>query len=117
MSDKDKANLLGMIDALEKIQRYTTDHEDANTFYADVLTFDAVLMNLVIFGEMVARLSEKFKDSESDIPWSQIKGLRNIVAHNYFGVDPEEIWEIIQEDLPELEVQIKVIVKNDPTEN
>lgn len=67
-------------------------------------------MNFVIIGEAVARLTDELKEKESQIPWAKIKGLRNIVAHDYFGVDAEEVWQIIKNDLPELEKKIKTIL-------
>jgi uncharacterized protein with HEPN domain len=48
--------------------------------------FDAVLMNFIVIGEMAGKLSEDFKNIHNEIEWWKIKGLRNIVAHNYFGV-------------------------------
>lgn len=58
------------------------------------------MMNFVIIGEMVAKLSESFKEQYSEIEWYKIKGLRNIAAHDYFGIDAEEVWQIIQNNLP-----------------
>lgn len=69
-------------------------------------------MNFVIIGESVVRLSEELRAKENQVPWPQIKGFRNIVAHDYFGVDAEEVWQIIKNHLPELESQINNILKN-----
>ena len=68
-------------------------------------------MNFVIIGEAVARLTEEFKIRERQVPWTKIKGFRNIVAHDYFGVDAEEVWQIIKGNLPELEEEINKIIK------
>jgi uncharacterized protein with HEPN domain len=51
-----------------------------------------LLTNFVIIGEMVIRLSEDFKNQYPEIEWHKIKGLRNIAAHDYFGIDAEEVW-------------------------
>jgi len=110
MSEKDKANLLAILDCCTKIQKFTSDTADADTFFADEKTFDAVLMNFVIIGESVARLSEDFKENETQIPWIQIKGFRNMVAHEYFGVDAEEVWQIVHHHLPTLANQIRKIL-------
>ncbi|MFW5862341.1 MAG: DUF86 domain-containing protein [Spirochaetota bacterium] len=59
-----------------------------------------IQMNFVIIGEAVTRIDEEFKNQHESIDWKNIKGLRNIVAHDYFGVDAEEIWQIIQNNLP-----------------
>ena len=110
MSDKDKANLLAIIDSCTKIQNFTDDILDADNFFADEKTFDAVLMNFVVIGEAVARLSENFKEKETQIPWVKVKDLRNLVAHDYFGVDAEEVWQIIKNNLPNLEEEINLIL-------
>mgnify|MGYP000106075153 CR=1 FL=1 len=112
MSDKDKANLLAIIDSCIKIQNFTDDILDADDLFADEKTFDAVLTNFVIIGESVARLSENIKEKENQIPWLKIKDFRNLVAHDYFGVDAEEVWQIIKDRLPNLEEEINLILSN-----
>jgi uncharacterized protein with HEPN domain len=59
MSEKDRGNLLGILDSCAKIQRFTEEMNDADAFYADERTFDAVLMNFVVIGESVSKLSEE----------------------------------------------------------
>ena len=68
-------------------------------------------MNFIIIGESVNRLSSALIEQNSAIPWAQINGLRNIVAHNYFGVDAEEVWQTIQNDLEPLIRQMEKIVE------
>ena len=110
MSEKDEANLLAILDSISKIEKFVKDIKDADSFYNDEKTFDAVLVNFVIIGESVSRLTENFKEKEDQIPWLKIKALRNIVAHDYFGVDAEEVWQIIHTNLPELENKIKTLL-------
>jgi uncharacterized protein with HEPN domain len=111
MSEKDKGNLSAIIDCCSKIEKFTNDIWDADAFFADEKTFDAVLMNFVIIREAVARLTDELRESEIQIPWTKIKGFRNMVAHDYFGVDAEEVWQIIKNNLPELEKEIKKMIK------
>jgi uncharacterized protein with HEPN domain len=111
MSEKDKGNLSAIIDSCSKIEKFIDHVWDAEAFFADEKTFDAVLMNFVIIGEAVARLSDELKEKEIQIQWTIIKGFRNIVAHDYFGVDAEEVWQIIKNHLPGLEKEIKKIMK------
>ena len=59
----------------------------------------------------VVKLSNDFKEKHSNIPWNQIKGFRNFVVHDYFGVDAEEVWEIIRIHLPIFEDNIQSFVK------
>ncbi len=111
MSDKDRGNLLSIIDACNRIANFVVGIYNADAFYADPKTFDAVLMNFIVIGESVSRLSEEVKHKESHIPWLRMKGFRNIIAHNYFGVDAEEVWQIINSSIPTLEADIKVLLE------
>ncbi len=66
-------------------------------------------MNFVVIGESVTKLSQEIKNLHPHIPWAKIKDFRNIVAHNYFGVDAEEVWQIVQHSIPALLANIKGI--------
>ena len=102
MSERDRASLLAMLDAITQIEIYTANVADSGEFFADRLIFDGTLMNFVLLGEMCTRVSDELRASSADIEWSQIKDFRNLVAHDYMGVDAEEVWQIIQDDLPPL---------------
>lgn len=68
-------------------------------------------MNFIVIGEMVEKLSDELIDASSaDVDWFKIKGFRNILAHNYFGVDAEEVWQIIHNRLPNLETKVKKMI-------
>jgi uncharacterized protein with HEPN domain len=67
-------------------------------------------MNFIVIGEMVDRIDNDFKETHSRIEWNKIKSFRNIIAHDYFGVDAEEIWDIIKNHLNKLERDIKKII-------
>jgi len=107
MSKKDIGNLAAILDSAEKILNYVDDLDSADELFEDSRTFDAVLMNFINIGEAVGRLTDGFKNRYTGLPWSQIKKFRNIVAHNYFGVDAEEVWQIIESDIANLVVQVK----------
>lgn len=64
-------------------------------------------VNFVVIGEMVEKLSEKFKREHNNIEWIKIKGFRNIVAHDYFGIDAEEVWQIIKNKIPSLKIELE----------
>jgi uncharacterized protein with HEPN domain len=68
------------------------------------------MMNFIVLGEMVVRLSEQFTEKYKQVDWYNIRGFRNIVAHDYFGIDAEEVWEIIQSHLSKLQNDLKEIV-------
>ena len=110
-SHKDFACLLNMFDSIEKIKQYSDSFKNADELYADSKSFDAVMMNFVVIGEMAEKLTEEFKQSSnSQIDWFKIRGFRNIIAHNYFGIDAEEVWQIIKNSIPDLETGIKRIL-------
>ena len=111
MLEKDKPNLHAILDSCQKIARFTSDLIDADAFFADQESFDAVLMNFILIGEAVSKLSIEVKSSNDEIPWQKIKGFRNIAAHEYFGVDAEEVWQIVKLHLPDLEKNIEKILK------
>jgi uncharacterized protein with HEPN domain len=68
------------------------------------------MMNFVVIGEMVEKLSDEFKKKHSEVEWIKIKGFRNLVAHDYFGIDAEEVWQIIKNKIPALKSDIKLLL-------
>jgi uncharacterized protein with HEPN domain len=109
MSKRDPLVLLeDIMLAIEKIGRYTSQLNHA-AFLTDELVIDGVARNLEIIGEAARQVPEEFKRVHKNIPWTQIAGLRNRIVHDYFGLDLEIIWEIIQHDLPELKKQVRQI--------
>jgi len=107
---KRKIVLKSIIEAIKKIDSYSKDFKDADSFYHDEKSFDATMMQFVVIGEMVAKLDDEFKSYHDDIPWKDIKDFRNIIAHNYFGIDADEIWDIISSDLKELKEDIEKLI-------
>ncbi|WP_290623844.1 MULTISPECIES: HepT-like ribonuclease domain-containing protein [unclassified Archaeoglobus] len=91
-----------MLEAIEKIERYTESVEDLNDFMEKDIVVDAVLRNLEIIGEAARNIPEEIREKYPEIPWNRVVGLRNVVIHGYFVVDLEIIWVIIREQLPEL---------------
>jgi len=88
-----------MLEAIDKIRRYTAGLT-TETFSADEKTVDAVVRNLEIIGEAASRLPDDFKAQHREVEWSQIVGLRNRIVHDYFGIDLQIVWQVIQRDLP-----------------
>jgi uncharacterized protein with HEPN domain len=86
-------------EAIEKIERYVSGlNHDA--FIKDDKTIDSVVRNLEIIGEAANRIPESVRAQYSGIEWRKIVGLRNRVVHDYFSIDVEIVWEIVQKDLP-----------------
>src|SRR5215212_5663253 len=100
MSKRDPLVLLEDITlAIQKIRRYTSQL-DHDAFLREDLVIDAVARNLEIIGEAARQLPEEFKRDHAHIPWTQIAGLRNRIVHDYFGLDLEIIWQVIQHNCP-----------------
>lgn len=99
-----------IVQASEKIRAFIAPFSDVDSWYADAKSYDAVLMNFLVIGECVIRLSDECKDRYAYIPWSKIKRFRNMVAHDYFGIDAEEVWQIAQNHIPRLRQDIEQIL-------
>lgn len=112
MYNKDRANLLAIQDSCRKIIDFTHGIYSAEGFYQDQKVFDAVLMNFIVIGETVTKISADLKNQFMIVEWNKIKSFRNIVAHNYFGVDADEVWQIIGLDIPNLQEPIEEIIQN-----
>jgi uncharacterized protein with HEPN domain len=89
-----------IIEAVRRIKEFTNDM-DFEDFKADIKTQDAVVRNLEIIGEASGRLPEKIRLSAPEIEWRKIVGIRNILAHEYFGISLPIIWDIVQNKLNE----------------
>ena len=83
---------------------------DHDAFVTDELVIDGVARNLEIIGEAARQLPEEYKRAYTQITWTQIAGLRNRIVHDYFGLDLEIIWQIVEHDLPELEKQVSALM-------
>jgi uncharacterized protein with HEPN domain len=95
-----------MILACEKIQRYVAGRLRTG-FESDEQTFDAVLKNLEVIGEAAKRVPAEVKNSHPEIEWRDIAGLRDIVVHEYFGLDLDIVWDVIEQRLPNLLVRLR----------
>ncbi len=100
-----------ILTAIKNIENYTQGIS-FKKFLNNQMIIDAVIRNLEIIGEAAKNLSSETRHSRPDIPWEDIVGMRNKIAHEYFGVDIEIIWETIQESLPELKKMMRRIRRN-----
>ena len=106
-----KLTLLSIVESIEKIDTYSKDFQDGEDFYYDSKSFDATMMQFVVIGEMISKLDNQFKIKNDQIPWIKIKDFRNIIAHDYFGIDSDEIWDIIQNKIKPLKYDILEILR------
>jgi uncharacterized protein with HEPN domain len=98
-------------DMLERIRRIerSVAGMDHKAFLRNDTTCDAVIRNLTVIGEAANRLPEEFKDRHIDVPWHRIVGLRHRVVHDYFDVDLDLVWAIVETELPLLADQLSHI--------
>jgi uncharacterized protein with HEPN domain len=112
MSKRDKILLLeDMLESAIKIKKYTSG-QDYESFLNDEKTVDAVIRNFEIIGEAANRTDPDFRDQYPEMEWNRIRGFRNRIVHNYFGIDYEIVWTIIEEDLNNLIDWLETIIDN-----
>ena len=105
----DKARLKHILEAIDEILNYI-DNYDFDKFLNDSKTKFASIKQLEIIGEAANHISEEAKIKFANIEWQKITGLRNILVHEYFGIDENIVWGIIVKDLPELKKSIQGIL-------
>jgi len=98
-----------MLDAIDKIKRYTTNM-DFEQYQNAPMLIDSVNMNLSIIGEAARNIPDEIQAQYPVIDWRNVAGLRNIITHEYFRLNLERIWDVIENNLPELEAQIHAII-------
>ncbi len=106
--NRDELYLQHVLDAVEKIERYIVVGHDE--FMVTSHWQDAVIRQFEIIGEAVKRLSSEVTESRPDIPWRRIAGLRDVLIHNYMGVDLEAVWQVTQHNLPQLRQAIEELL-------
>jgi uncharacterized protein with HEPN domain len=93
-----------------KIIRYTCGM-NREEFVADEKTYDAVLRNLQVIGEAVKNIPVNLRERYPDIEWRKIAGLRDILAHAYFSLEDDILWDIIENKIPKLSEQINRVIQ------
>jgi len=98
-------------DMLERVRRIERSVAglDHDAFLHDDRIVDAVIRNLTVIGEAANRLPQEFKDLHAAVPWHRIVGLRHRVVHDYFDVDLDLVWTIVETELPQLAAQLTAI--------
>ena len=105
-----RVHLEDILGAIGKIKRYTKELSKQG-FAGDDKTLDAVVRNLEVIGEAVKQLPADLRSREPGIDWQKIAGLRDILIHQYFGIDVDILWDIIQNKLPALEVSVSALLR------
>lgn len=101
MSRNEIMYLRDIVQSCQKVLQFTKGLTQ-NDLLGDVRTYDAVVRNLEIIGEAAKHISSELREQISDIEWRKIAGLRDMLAHDYFGIDDDILWDIVTNRVPEL---------------
>ncbi len=112
---EDKLYLIHIGECIKRIEQFTI--EGRESFINDLKTQDAVLRNLHTLSESVQRISENLKTRYPMIDWKSISGFRNVVVHDYLGIDLPRIWDIVEKDIPDLKEKLRIILEEYSTAN
>lgn len=104
----DRIYLLHIRECLDRIKKYTASGR--NRFLSDTLIQDGVIRNLQTLAESSQRLSDVLKLKHKEVYWRNIAGFRNVVVHDYLGIDVEQIWDIVEQDLPMLRTTLDSMI-------
>ncbi|MDJ1174816.1 HepT-like ribonuclease domain-containing protein [Roseofilum capinflatum] len=101
--------LIHIRDCLQRIQSYTEGGK--KSFEEEIMIQDAVIRNLEVMCESIKKLPEDWKASQPNMPWHQVIGFRNKLAHDYLDLDLEVVWDVVENYLPELEIAVEKIAE------
>jgi uncharacterized protein with HEPN domain len=104
----DKLYLLNILESIEKIEEYTKEGREA--FEKSTMVQDAVIRNFEIMGEAAKKISTGTRESYDQIPWKRVAGFRDVLIHDYLGVDTDQVWNIVEKHVPFLKSRIKTIL-------
>jgi uncharacterized protein with HEPN domain len=108
---KDTVYLRHILEALERIERYTAVGQEE--FFRNAHWQDATIRQLEVIGEAVKRLSAEMKDKRPDVPWQDIAGMRDVLIHDYFAVDLNAVWAAAERDAPALRQAVEALLSQE----
>ncbi len=111
MQSKDKIILTKILSYIDEIRGFISGYTQEK-FYNDRKTINACVFDLSQIGELVGKASDELIKEYSDIEWRGLKGLRNKIVHDYEGINLSMVWGFLEQEIEELEKQIKEILNN-----
>jgi uncharacterized protein with HEPN domain len=102
-----KLYIQDILQACDDILNFTQALDSADALQGDRRTFLAVVHSLEIIGEAARQMPRNFREKHPQIPWREIGGLRNVIAHEYFGLDNDIIWDVVRTQIPVLAAQMR----------
>ena len=106
----DREKLCDILEAIERIERYAI--QGRQSFEQDELIQTWFIRHLEMIGEASRALSSATREHHPDVPWTQMIGMRNILTHNYFEIDLDVVWSVVEHNWPELKPKIEAILKS-----
>ena len=109
MRDVDE-RFFDMIEAIQRIEKYASHGRQA--FVSDELIQTYIVHNLQILGEAAAKVPVNQQSQYADLPWPKMVGMRNVLVHNYFNIDLDIVWQVVEKELPSLKETLNRLIED-----
>jgi uncharacterized protein with HEPN domain len=113
---RDQASIIDIVRAGQLILQFAQGL-NRDQLESDLRTQSAILYQIAIMGEATKRLSREFREQHPEVPWDDIAGMRDVVAHQYDRIDLDIVWQVIQRNIPELLNMLVILLPNQDSES
>ena len=112
---RDKGRLLDIIEYADNVTMLIEGY-DLQKLVADKRTYYSVVKNVEVVGEAAYMLTKAFKREHPEIPWKTVQGMRHVLVHGYYKIRPDQLWETIITDIPEIKPIIEQLIQQEKSE-